>query len=68
MQRQRSVPVVFYQEGERWLAHALGVEVVTFGRTLDEAKSAVSVALEQYFEDGDEQVAIGEIHVETVVV
>lgn len=68
MQRQRSVPVVFYQEGDQWIAQSLGVDVATFGKTLDDARATITEALEQYFEDGDEQVAIGGIHVETVVV
>lgn len=68
MQRQREVPVLFYQEGNRWLARALGVDVSAGGTTLDNARSAMVEALEHYFEDGDEQVRIGEIHVEIVVV
>lgn len=68
MQRQREVPVLFYQEGNRWLARALGVDVAADGTTRDDVRSAMVEALEHYFEDGDEQVGIGEIHVETVVV
>lgn len=61
---------MFYQEGEHWLAQALGVDVATFAPTLEEAKAAIQEALELYFEDVDEfaPVGVGVVHVETVVV
>ena len=68
MKQKRDVPVVFYQEGERWLAQSLGVDVATFGTTLDEAKAAIKEALELYFEDEDQLTPVSKIHVETVVV
>jgi predicted RNase H-like HicB family nuclease len=54
MESQRAIPVVFYREGEYWLAQAVTVEVATFGDTLEAAKAAIKEALELYFEDGAE--------------
>lgn len=68
MAPKRDIQVVFYQEGEYWLAQALGVDVATFGQTLDEAKVAIQEALELYFEDEDELTPVGAVLVETVVV
>jgi predicted RNase H-like HicB family nuclease len=65
---KRDIPVVFYQEGDQWLAQALGVEVATFGPTLEAAKAAIQEALELFFEDDDEMVLVGAVHVETMVV
>ncbi|MGE3073137.1 MAG: hypothetical protein AB7N24_03515 [Dehalococcoidia bacterium] len=39
MKPKRDIPVVFHQEGDQWLAQALGVEVATFGPTLEAAKA-----------------------------
>jgi len=68
MSKRRAVPVVFCQEGEHWLAQALGVEVATFGDSLAEAKAAIHEALELYFEDTDEIPNVTSAHVATVVV
>jgi predicted RNase H-like HicB family nuclease len=48
---KKGIEVVFYREGEKWLAQALNVEVATFGDSLDEARAAIKEALELYFED-----------------
>lgn len=50
MHVQHVMPVVFYQEDGKWLAQSLGVEVASFGDTLEEAKAAIREALELYFE------------------
>ena len=65
---RRAIPVVFYREGEHWLAQAVTVEVATFADTLDEAKAAIREALELYFEDGNEVHEALDVRVETVVV
>lgn len=54
MKTQRDIPVVFYQEDGKWLAQSLGVEVASFGDTLEEAKAAIREALELYFDDDPE--------------
>lgn len=51
MNPKLDIPVVFYQEDEQWLAQALGVEVATFGPTLEAARTAIREALEFFFED-----------------
>jgi|KBSSwiStaDraftv2_1062776.scaffolds.fasta_scaffold2799888_2 predicted RNase H-like HicB family nuclease len=66
--KNRKVPVVFYREGETWLARAVGVEVATFGDDLEEAKRAIREALELYFEDSHEPIEVTSAHLETVVV
>ena len=43
--------VVFYHDGQAWIAHALNVEVCTFGDTLEEARANIVEALELYFDD-----------------
>ena len=49
----RAIEVVFYSDGTSWLAQALNVEVATFGDTREEARAAITEALELYFEDAD---------------
>ena len=48
-----TVQVVVFYDGKAWLAHALNVEVATFGDTREEARAAIIEALELYFEDAD---------------
>jgi predicted RNase H-like HicB family nuclease len=50
----RTIEVVFYREGDQWVARALNVDVSSFGDSLKEARSAIKEALELYFEDGPE--------------
>jgi len=66
----REFPVVFYREGDFWLAKALGLGVSTFGESLDDARSAIREAIELYLEDGDQQEPLqpGDIRIETVSV
>jgi predicted RNase H-like HicB family nuclease len=47
----RSVDVVIYREDDRWLAQALNVQVSGFGDSPDEARKAITEALELYFKD-----------------
>ena len=47
----RAIEVVFYREGDQWVAQALNVDVSSFGDSFDEARSAIREALELYFED-----------------
>ena len=68
MKKTHAVPVVFYREDEKWLAQSLGVDVASFGDTLDEAKAAIKEALELYFEDDPGVRPVREVFVETVVV
>ena len=50
----RAIEVVFYSDGTSWLAQALNVDVATFGDTREEARAAITEALELYFEDADD--------------
>ena len=47
---ERDIPVLFYKEGEHWVAQAVGVEVSSFGATFEEATDAITEALELYYE------------------
>jgi len=47
----RTIDVVIYREDDQWVAQALNVEVSSFGDTPDEARAAITEALELYFED-----------------
>ena len=60
--------MIFYREGERWLAQSVQPEVATFGDTLEEAKAAIREALELYFEDQPLTEQAGEVLLETVLV
>ena len=66
----REIQVVFYREGQHWVAKALDVGVSSFGDSLENARSAVREALELYFEDGpdDGQIEVRDARVETVAV
>lgn len=65
---KREVPVVFYREGDYWLARAVGVEVATSGDSLEDAKRAVQEGLELYFEDSDEAIEVTSARLDTVIV
>ena len=49
-----SIEVVLYREGDTWVAQALNVDVSSFGDTRDEARAAITEALELYFEDASD--------------
>ena len=46
-----TIEVVFYRDGDAWVAQALNVDVSSFGDTRDDARAAIKEALELYFED-----------------
>lgn len=66
----KAIEVVFYREGDRWIAQALNVDVSSFADSLDEARAAIREALELYFEDepGAEVTEASDIRVEEVLV
>ena len=66
----RTIEVVFYRNGEAWVAQALNVEVSSFGETREEAREAIKEALELYFEDATqaEVIQVADVAVETVSV
>ncbi|HUY78547.1 MAG TPA: hypothetical protein VMV29_17385 [Ktedonobacterales bacterium] len=47
----KTIDIVIYREDDQWVAQALNVEVSSFGDTADEARAAITEALELYFED-----------------
>lgn len=54
-----TIDVVIYRDGDYWTALALNVEVSSFGSTPEEAREAITEALELYFE-GDGPLVINE--------
>lgn len=68
MRKRHDINVLFYREGEQWVAQALTVDVATSGDSLDEARAAIQEALELYFEDTDETAPMENVRLETVVV
>lgn len=64
----RTIEVVFYREGETWVAQALNVDVSSFGDTREEAQAAIKEALELYFEDAPdaEVIQVAEAQVEAI--
>ena len=54
-----TIDVVSYRDGDYWTALALNVEVSSFGSTPEEAREAITEALELYFE-GDGPLVINE--------
>ncbi len=66
----RTIEVVFYREGKAWVAQALNVDVSSFGDTREEARAAITEALELYFEDAPEGevIQVANVEVETVSV
>lgn len=66
----KTIEVVFYREGDRWVAQALNVDVSSFGDSLDEARAAIKEALELYFEDepGAEVTEASDARIEEVLV
>jgi predicted RNase H-like HicB family nuclease len=66
----RRLEVVLYREGQHWVAQALNVDVSSFGETRDDARAAITEALELYFEDAPdaEVVEVAEAQVEEIIV
>ena len=50
----RAIEVVFYREGETWVAQALNVDVSSFGDTRPEARAAIKEALALHLQDSVE--------------
>lgn len=50
----RTIDVVIYREDDQWVAQARNVDVSSFGATPEEARAAITEALELYFEDAPE--------------
>ena len=57
----RTIEVVLYSDGKAWVAQALNVEVSSFGGTREEARAAITEALELYFEDAPEKDLVSEL-------
>jgi predicted RNase H-like HicB family nuclease len=52
------IDVVIYREGDQWVAQALNVDISSFGDSAEDARAAITEALELYFEDaGDADVS-----------
>ena len=66
----RTIEVVFYREGNAWVAQALNVDVSSFGDTREEARGAIQEALELYFEDAPDSdiIQVANVEVETLSV
>ena len=66
----RTIEVVFYREGNAWVAQALNVDVSSFGDTREEARGAIKEALELYFEDAPnlDVIQVANVEVETLSV
>ena len=66
----RTIEVVFYRDGEAWVAQALNVDVSSFGDTREESRSAIKEALELYFEDASqaEIIHVADVEFESVTV
>ena len=64
----RTIEVVLYSDGKAWVAQALNVEVSSFGDTCEEARAAITEALELYFEDAPDTdvISVSDVGVETV--
>jgi predicted RNase H-like HicB family nuclease len=48
------IEVVIYREDDQWVAQALNVDVSSFGASPDDARAAITEALELYFEDAED--------------
>ncbi|MBK9255852.1 MAG: type II toxin-antitoxin system HicB family antitoxin [Saprospiraceae bacterium] len=51
----KSLKYIITKEGKFYVSRCLNVEVSSFGKTLDEAKSNLKEALDLYFEDNNER-------------
>ncbi len=62
----KSLKYIITKEGKFYLSRCLNVEVSSFGKTLDEAKSNLKEALDLYFEDNNERFDL-QIITETII-
>ena len=47
----KSLKYIIFKEGKYYVSRCLNVEVSSFGKTIDEAKTNLKEALDLYFED-----------------
>lgn len=47
----KSIKYIIFKEGKYYVSRCLNVEVSSFGKSIDEAKSNLKEALDLYFED-----------------
>lgn len=47
----KSIKYIIFKEGKYYISRCLNVEVSSFGKSIDEAKSNLKEALDLYFED-----------------
>lgn len=62
----KSIKYIITKEGKFYVSRCLNVEVSSFGKTLDEAKSNLKEALDLYFEDNNERFDLQNI-TETII-
>ncbi|MBK8515232.1 MAG: type II toxin-antitoxin system HicB family antitoxin [Saprospiraceae bacterium] len=62
----KSFKYIITKEGKFYISRCLNVEVSSFGKTLDEAKSNLKEALDLYFEDNNERFDLQNIS-ETII-
>ncbi|HRO08521.1 MAG TPA: type II toxin-antitoxin system HicB family antitoxin [Saprospiraceae bacterium] len=62
----KSFKYIITKEGKFYVSRCLNVEVSSFGKTLDEAKSNLKEALDLYFEDNNERFDLQNI-TETII-
>ncbi|MBK8055188.1 MAG: type II toxin-antitoxin system HicB family antitoxin [Saprospiraceae bacterium] len=62
----KTLKYIITKEGKFYVSRCLNVEVSSFGKTLDEAKSNLKEALDLYFEDNNERFDLQNI-TETII-
>ena len=62
----KSFKYIITKEGKFYISRCLNVEVSSFGKTIDEAKSNLKEALDLYFEDNNERFDLQNI-TETII-
>lgn len=62
----KSIKYIITKEGKFYVSRCLNVEVSSFGKTIDEAKSNLKEALDLYFEDNNERFDL-QIITETII-
>ena len=53
-QNMKNIKYVVYKEGDYYVSQCLNVDISSFGKSNDEAISALKEALALYFEDSDD--------------
>ncbi len=62
----KSLKYIITKEGKFYVSRCLNVEVSSFSKTIDEAKSNLKEALDLYFEDNNERFDL-QIITETII-